>query len=756
MRNYKNPYEAPSLTHQQLDNINVESGFLALIAGPDGWYMKDENGVFRLLTETEIKAYQLPTAGEELGGVKSGGSVTIKDGIITVKKDSHTHTVEYIENLQDKLNLKANSKDVYGKDNVYTKTEVDNKINNKVEKVSGKGLSTNDYTTAEKTKLSKIAENANNYVLPIAKSSAIGGIKSGGDIEVNSDGVVNIKDSSHNHNINTINGLQNELNAKVNKASSLKGYGITDAYTKAETDAAIAKLVNSSSDIVKNLQELSEALDDNEDAVVVMNENIAKKADKKDIVGKKNGMSGEIFNDYEGNKTNIPFAHIEGRNNTAIIKTVGIVKQRDKRVLQYEAFDEDYNFIYIPENTPYNIFITDPDDPTGVLKYRGTLVQGSYDNLYPEEGIIWTVVLDRDLVDSNGNLLNFQSRSGDFLYSLVLDCGTMGKEVDINTMPSQYTIHMQGYQNQGFLNSNVSGAWCKAGYNATADGFECIASGERSFAHGYCNIASGHESDAKGQQTKATGYCASTKGSGTTASGKISTAEGSGTIASGDESHAQNISTQATGQGSTSTGNGTIASGNNSFTMGYQSQAQGENSLAIGEKTVAVGKNSIAGGSNSQAGGLSSIALGRGCSTGSAASGGAAIGDGNSATGIGAVALGKGTTAQGPGGFSAGTNTKSVNEASFAQGIGTTAGSQYQFAHGKYNKVDWGKQYAEIVGNGTADNARSNAYTLDWDGNAWYAGMIECAGIILKSPGGLRFKITVENNGELVSTAIRD
>lgn len=38
----------------------------------------------------------------------------------------------------------------------YTKTQVDNLLNNKVDKVSGKGLSTNDYTTAEKTKLANI------------------------------------------------------------------------------------------------------------------------------------------------------------------------------------------------------------------------------------------------------------------------------------------------------------------------------------------------------------------------------------------------------------------------------------------------------------------------------------------------------------------------------------------------------------------------------------------------------------------------
>lgn len=48
-----------------------------------------------------------------------------------------------------------------------------------VAKVSGKDLSTNDYTTAEKTKLAGIATNANNYTLPAATSSALGGIKVG-------------------------------------------------------------------------------------------------------------------------------------------------------------------------------------------------------------------------------------------------------------------------------------------------------------------------------------------------------------------------------------------------------------------------------------------------------------------------------------------------------------------------------------------------------------------------------------------------
>lgn len=46
-----------------------------------------------------------------------------------------------------------------------------------VAKESGKGLSTNDYTSAEKTKLSGIEEGANKYVLPVATASTLGGVK---------------------------------------------------------------------------------------------------------------------------------------------------------------------------------------------------------------------------------------------------------------------------------------------------------------------------------------------------------------------------------------------------------------------------------------------------------------------------------------------------------------------------------------------------------------------------------------------------
>lgn len=41
--------------------------------------------------------------------------------------------------------------------NYYTKSETDTKLNAKVDKVTGKGLSTNDYTTVEKNKLATLS-----------------------------------------------------------------------------------------------------------------------------------------------------------------------------------------------------------------------------------------------------------------------------------------------------------------------------------------------------------------------------------------------------------------------------------------------------------------------------------------------------------------------------------------------------------------------------------------------------------------------
>ena len=102
----------------------------------------------------------------------------------------------------------------------------------------------------------------------------------------------------------------------------------------------------------------------------------------------------------------------------------------------------------------------------------------------------------------------------------------------------------------------------------------------------------------------------------------------------------------------------------------------------------------------------------------------------NAASEIGqfAFAEGNGTTASGDNSHAEGWYTTASGDSSHAEGLRTVAVCAYSHAEGRYNIEDKSGTYAHIVGNGTADDARSNAHTLDWEGNAWFAGTIKMGG----------------------------
>lgn len=86
----------------------------------------------------------------------------------------------------------------------------------------------------------------------------------------------------------------------------------------------------------------------------------------------------------------------------------------------------------------------------------------------------------------------------------------------------------------------------------------------------------------------------------------------------------------------------------------------------------------------------------------------------------GSHAEGAYTTAGGEYSHAEGVDTTASKFASHAEGLDTIAGGNYSHAQGKYN-VD-NSNHADIVGNGTARDNRSNAYALDWNGNGYFAG----------------------------------
>lgn len=67
----------------------------------------------------------------------------------------------------------------------YLITLVKTALAGKVSTEANKGLSSNDYTTAEKNKLAAISASANNYTLPTATSAVLGGVKVGAGLSIN-------------------------------------------------------------------------------------------------------------------------------------------------------------------------------------------------------------------------------------------------------------------------------------------------------------------------------------------------------------------------------------------------------------------------------------------------------------------------------------------------------------------------------------------------------------------------------------------
>lgn len=110
-------------------------------------------------------------------------------------------------------------------------------IEGKVDKVSGKGLSTNDYTTAEKNKLAGIAANANNYTLPTASDSTLGGIKTG-FVSTDTKKAVKVQDGKAYVEIDSTNIEIND----IPNAESFYSYGVS--WQTGSLNATLARIGN--------------------------------------------------------------------------------------------------------------------------------------------------------------------------------------------------------------------------------------------------------------------------------------------------------------------------------------------------------------------------------------------------------------------------------------------------------------------------------------------------------------------------------
>lgn len=220
-----------------------------------------------------------------------------------------------------------------------------------------------------------------------------------------------------------------------------------------------------------------------------------------------------------------------------------------------------------------------------------------------------------------------------------------------------------------FLAADTEISWgrkadTKIGKQSVALGVNVEASGQSSHAEGKNTTASGEFSHVEGLNSRTNSSACHAEGNNTEAEGYASHAEGMSTLARGKSSHAEGSSTRA---------------------LGYCSHAEGITSIASGDKSHAEGEDTTASGRISHA-------------------------------------QGNRTTAGGLGSHAEGGDTRAMGAYSHAEGDSTIARGNNQHVQGKYNVEDINNKYAHIVGNGTGITARKNIHTLDWKGNAEYAG----------------------------------
>ena len=200
------------------NRVKVNEDKLTIINGNESTTGSIANAIkqAKSYTDTTVTAEQTRAeAAEQKLTSDLASEVTRAKGAESANATAIANEVERATGVEEAL--RTDVEDLTGQVLILEKT--------KVNKVEGKGLSTNDYTTPEKNKLAAIEAEANKYVLPAATASALGGVKIGSNITLADGGTISI--------------------TKANVTSAL-GVDPTTTYVKKAGDTMTGALTNSS------------------------------------------------------------------------------------------------------------------------------------------------------------------------------------------------------------------------------------------------------------------------------------------------------------------------------------------------------------------------------------------------------------------------------------------------------------------------------------------------------------------------------
>lgn len=242
-----------------------------------------------------------------------------------------------------------------------------------------------------------------------------------------------------------------------------------------------------------------------------------------------------------------------------------------------------------------------------------------------------------------------------------------------NYIPEQ--LYQNLYENKQILRKGSGNISFVFNYAADATNTGAYAIGVGSLASGFVSAALGYGAIASGSYSMANGTYS-------TASGSYSMANGRQSIASGQSSYTEGSKTTASGMFSHAEGNNTISSGLMSHSQGYKTEANGFGMHVQGifNNLAVLYPNWV---SNTS--------------------------------------------------YSVGDRVYYSNSQSGFECITANSDSTWTVEHWK--NIYFNSNIIDVVGNGTAEDARSNAYALDWEGNGHFMGDVY-VGCSTDSSGG--------------------
>lgn len=201
-------YELPTATTSSLGAVRIGTGLS--IDSATGTISVSNEGMAVGSADKLTAARIISLTGDASGSVSFDGSKDVAIEV-TILDDSHNHIISNIDGLQSALDKKVNA-------------------------VEGKGLSTNDYTTAEKNKLA--------------------GIAAGAEVNVNADWNASSGDAQILNKPTALSSFTNDEGFIDNTVSNLANYYLkTETYTQTEINNLIGNIATITISAVDSLPE---------------------------------------------------------------------------------------------------------------------------------------------------------------------------------------------------------------------------------------------------------------------------------------------------------------------------------------------------------------------------------------------------------------------------------------------------------------------------------------------------------------------